>query len=395
MLLAALRGAPLQQLLCVYNPVSGSGQAPAVANALSESLQSGFRLSENRYDVTLLETVPDRGENVGAIGQEITRLAGDPRPLTVLCLGGDGTFDLVVSGYLSHLFGSLKALPDLEVETIHSGLEKTDVRLGIVPVGSANDISGLYGGPRPKPSAIAKYLSQGVDSNLHLGMALVTQEAGTEVWPFVHSFAAGCVFTPVLVDARSLRGGKAMWQMLRNGIGRILRRSEPRVFHWKRSDGTSGEFPGLDALTHALPRIAKAVGIAGLPSFEGLGFKVVPETGMAARLLIGAEIFGSGMLSRIGLLAPLFEGARVMSVPKTHQQKLDVGEWLEFWFTDAGGETREIGYQISGDGIGYTRRPVRVVALPPIGKFLMTPGAPMAQLLWKNVMKEEDGLGVG
>lgn len=381
------RGIPGRQLLCVSNPIAGSGQAPAVAAKIQDYCQSGLRPRENRYEVTLLPTVPDRLENIRAIADEIGRLSRNGRPLRVFSIGGDGTLDLVISGYLTFLFGSIETLPMLRDSEMSNGLKECPIRLGIVDAGSAGDLGALYGAPKPKAKHVARYLAEGVDATLHLGMAIVHNEDRQEIWPFVHSFAAGHVFTPILVDANAggRRGKEAMRWMLRHGVGRILGRAEKRTIHWKRSNGTEGEMPAQDSLAHALPRLAVAVGLPGLPSFEGIGFKFVPETGFFTRLLIGTEMFGSGLLSRMGRLVPLSAGARLATVPESHQMTLNVGEWIEFYYSNSESPRSEIGYQVSGDGIGYTCGPIRIQALPAIEHFIMTPGAPMGKLLHKNL----------
>jgi len=386
--LSNYRGIPAQQLLCVFNPVAGSGVSAAFADELQGHLQSGFRFQENRYETSLLPTVEDRYENIAAIAQKIDSLTQSQRPLTILTMGGDGTLDLVISGYLTTLFGSLNALPGLEQARIIKRLKESHVRLGIVRSGSANDVGTLYGSPKPKVGAATEYLAKSVDANLHLGMAMVHHEDRNEVWPFVHSFAAGHVFTPILVDANAggRRGREAMRWMLRHGLGRIFKKADKRTMHWKRSDGSEGEMAGQDAMAHALPRLAIAVALPGLTPFEGVGFKIVPETGLAARLLIGAELFGSGLLSRMGRLVPLSASARLATVPESHQMMLNVGEWIEFHYTDSDGRPTDVGYQVSGDGIGYTKGPIRIQALPPFERFLMTPGAPIGRLLYKNLV---------
>lgn len=371
----------------------------SVARGIQEHCQGLFRPEEARYEVTLhpttiqkrdekIFTLADRTENILRIAERIAGLSRSDRPLTILSLGGDGTFQIVVSGYLAFLFGGIDVLPSLELGAMVMSLKSCKIRLGIVPTGAANDLSDLYRAPRPKPKAVARYLAEAVNANLHLGMALVHGKEGREAWPFVHSFAAGHVFTPVLVDAMAggRRGKEAMRWMLRHGVGRIFGKTEKRILHWKRSDGTGGEMPAQDSMAHALPRLAVAVALPGLQPFDGIGFKTVPETGLAARLRIGMELFGSGILSRMGRLMPLSAGARLAAVPESHQRTLDVGEWIEFFYTDPEGHPSEIGYQVSGDGIGYTKGPIRISALPAIEYFLMMPGAPIGRLLYQNVV---------
>lgn len=392
-LLAGYRGTPSQQLLCVFNPVSGAdrtGRGPAAQAAanLQTHLQSGFRFSENRYQVSLLETVDSRPSNIASIAEQIGELSRDPRPLTVLGFGGDGTFELVITGYLTHLFRDVKDLRVKPRDEIRQRLKNDRTRLGLVQSGSANDLGGLYGTPQAKKVGdMVTYLAESVETTLHLGLATVHHPDREEIYPFVHTFSAGYVFTPILVDAKGMRGTEAMRWMLRNGLKRILNRADPRLFRWKRSNGEEGEMPAFDCLSHAIPRIAKAVAVPGLPPFEGLGFKVVPEGGTAARLVIGAEIFSSGLLSRLGSLSRLTQGAKLVTVPENHQQVLEVGDWIEFDYADSQGEATEIGYQLSGDGIGYTKGPIRILALPAIEHFMMMPGSPMGRLLYKNLIQ--------
>lgn len=103
-------------------------------------------------------------------------------------------------------------------------------------------------------------------------------------------------------------------------------------------------------------------------------------------LYIGRELFGSGLLSRMGRMMPLSAEARLATVPEAYQKMLSVGHWIEFYYTDSEGRHAKVGYQICGDGIGYTDGPIRVWALPAIESFLMTPGAPMGKLLYHNLV---------
>ena len=109
----------MKKMLFVYNPRSGKG---LIRNHLSAILEL---FSANGYEITVYPT--KKGLDASDI---IKRCAGDYDE--VVCSGGDGTLDEVVSGLMQ------------------SGVKRT---IGYIPVGSTNDFGNSLGIPKQMEQA--------------------------------------------------------------------------------------------------------------------------------------------------------------------------------------------------------------------------------------------------
>ncbi len=117
-----------KKILFVYNPVSGRSQIKTV---LSDILQT---LSGAEF---IIECYPTKGH--GDARRYVRELTGDY--LYIVCAGGDGTLDEVVSGLMDN-----QALPMLPV--------------GYIPLGTTNDFASGLGIPSD-PLAAAQAVARG------------------------------------------------------------------------------------------------------------------------------------------------------------------------------------------------------------------------------------------
>ena len=124
----------MEKLLFVYNPCSGKGQ---IRGSLSQVIEI---LSKKGYDVTVYPTKRelDGCETVEKRAKEFD---------LIVCSGGDGTLDEVVTGLL------------------RSGQKRV---LGYIPAGSTNDFANSLGIPKQMEQA-ARLITDGVPFSCDIG----------------------------------------------------------------------------------------------------------------------------------------------------------------------------------------------------------------------------------
>lgn len=124
----------MEKLLFVYNPCSGKGQ---IRGSLSQVIEV---LSGKGYDVTIYPTKRELDAC-----ETVEKRAGEFD--LIVCSGGDGTLDEVVTGLM------------------HSGEEKV---LGYIPAGSTNDFANSLGIPKQMEQA-ARLVTDGVPFSCDIG----------------------------------------------------------------------------------------------------------------------------------------------------------------------------------------------------------------------------------
>lgn len=105
------------RVVAFVNPNSGSRQGPAVLEGLLKLLGE-----DSVFDLSA-----DSGPEAG-LNRALT-VRGDPRPLTVLACGGDGTIRWVIEGILDRFAHSRRKPP----------------AIGVIPLGTGNDLSRELG----------------------------------------------------------------------------------------------------------------------------------------------------------------------------------------------------------------------------------------------------------
>jgi hypothetical protein len=373
--------------LAVANPTAGDG-APNLdlAYGLQEELGSDY--------FSVVETDADPEQRTKWIVDGLRRCGAAPtRPVELVSIGGDGTLNDTVTGALNHIFGAdIDELWNGAPEAAAERMARSGLRIATLGTGGACDNALLSGAPvvatgrRMSTLQARGYLVQTHYAPLNMGAAFLAGLPAPQL--ITHSFSMGRVLAPAFQDTATMRGATArtarQWACYIN-VAKVLSGQSPALItRFCDASGKMRTLPVAEVAASAVVRTDGKYGATGTPS-EGLGVKIIPDSGAVRLLLSLLEIPVRGL----PFLAPYLLGpdSRMLLIPEDMQIVLGPAMEIDFEFLEAAGDGDPFARQLlqntpamaNGDFAGASYA-VRLRGLPSFPRFRVLPGSILARI---------------
>jgi diacylglycerol kinase (ATP) len=248
-----------RRILLAANPAAGGGRAGAIIPTVTE------RLREGGYDVELCQ------EATGEALSERLRDALGTSPDAVVAVGGDGTVHLAINA-----LGDSSPCP-----------------LGVIPVGTGNDIAASWGIPTDPNQAIDRLLTSLGRPSRHIDLGVVDQDGTPVFFGAVYSAGFDAIVNERANSLRFPRGASRYILALLKELASL----KPRRYTLT----IDGHSRTVDALL---------VAVANGPSFGG-GMRVVPAASVTDGTLDLFVLHPLPLLTFLRIFPRVFAGTHV------------------------------------------------------------------------------------
>lgn len=360
-------------VMSVVNPVAGNGTAPRAAEDVYNLVEADGELQLMFQMLDPIQTQPDPLASIQGIAGHIQVFAeAHPNtPLRIMAYGGDGTISEVIRGVLLYLFPNQDDLINLSAQEISQRMELSAITVGVVAMGSANDVGVMIGAPRGEVSESTDYLRDAITVPLNLGW-LRFDDGTDEPIIFSHNASAGTTIAALFKETREGHGRKMHLKRKLIGLKHVLR-PHPFQMHWHHSNGPKNEMPAREVMIHGTPLGDGINGFPGTPK-QGLGVKLFPLANLWRILRIFMELRSRGSKALKGKVDLLGADQRLKNMEADWQAQLHFGQTMRFSFRDEAGKPVQVPVQIDGDYVrdssGMTFR-----TLPPWPRMMVTKGS--------------------
>lgn len=366
----------------IANPTAGKFTAEIIARQLAEYL-------EGRGSLYLTDPDP-QARLEGIVGGIRAHQPSLEKPLTVVVMGGDGTFNEGTRGVVTYLFGSVAefaAVSQRDPVRAADILWRGGIQLCALPFGTACDVPGMYGSQSDMIGSILRSIEDANLSPLNWGAAFLDGEMQPRL--FSHGLSFGTVATRMFEETAEARGNQNLRRAL---IGlRAGFEQDHFLVEWTAPDGVTREEPLVEVLAHTVAMNGGFNGIPGVPAEGGFGVKIAPFTGMVdnhvgqfqsfvSTLAVAGEMALRGIAaSKFGDVKLLRAQGRIRMLPERYQPQVGVGQSMSFEVHGRDG----VPLQLGGDYLRQVSR-VKLVGLPSYPHQLTVPGALIERLAKVN-----------